>query len=158
MSSSLARKLNLGVAPTAASVGQGVADPASQTIDDVEAQVAAARKEGFEEGRQAGEASGRSDERARIGEILNSEQAEGRRDMAAHLALSTALPAAEALALLATSPQAAKAGQLGAKIKAEAIPSTGTPTPADPPAPESRQAEIDRHVAGLSQFDPPARQ
>lgn len=68
--------------------------------------VDAARAEGKAEGLKEGTAKGASDERVRIKAILTSAEAEGRKDLAHHLAFETDTSAEAAVALLGKAPKA----------------------------------------------------
>jgi capsid assembly protease len=97
--------------------------PAGEGLTHTAAQVEAARAEGKAEGMKAGVES----ERARIKAIVNSAEAEGRGEMASHLAFEESMAADKAIALLAKSPKAAAAPGGAEKTPLERAMEAGAP-------------------------------
>lgn len=81
-------------------------------------------------GHAAGITEGASAERGRVKAILTASEAEGRGDLASHLAFDTDMPADAAVALLGKSPKAAAAGSGFASFNA-AMSGTNPPIGAD---------------------------
>ena len=96
-------------------------------------------------------ADARKAERARIKQIMTSEESKGRIDLAAHLAFETEQPADAAIALLKAAPKAEGKGAM-----ARAMDALGTPgiRQTDAPAPEKKLAVID-HTAIYGRLNAP---
>ena len=99
------------------------AQPAGLKPEDVTAAAEKARAEGFTEGKAAGIAG----ERARVAEILGAADAKDRATFAAHLALETDIPTAQALALLAKAPKEQPAAGAGFAQFDRAMRAAGNP-------------------------------
>jgi len=101
-------------------------DKATGQAPSAEAQTRA-RADGHSEGLKAGADA----ERERIKAILTADAAEGRTEMAQHLAFSTPMQAPEAVALLETSPKAAASTQSPLSTAMDAVGGTGVRPDAD---------------------------
>ncbi len=97
------------------------------------------------------QADARSAEKARCAAILNHAEAEGRADLANHLAFSTDMTAEQAVAMLAKAPRAVAAAAapaaaatnpLEAAMSAKGTPAVGADDAADTPAPKADSAEF----------------
>ena len=100
------------------------------------AQVAEQHPEAAEALRAEGRTAGATAERARVQGILSSEEAEGRAELAQHLAFGTDMGAEAAIALLAKSAKAPKAAggfeEFDAAMRGQGNPNVGADTDTDP--------------------------
>lgn len=111
--------------------------------------VNAAREEGLNAGRLEGNKAGRTAERQRIQAIINSEESEGRTEMAQHLAFETDMEADAASALLAKSPknQPEASGSSLDRLMADKSPKVGASASTDS-GDETADTMADR-IAGM---------
>lgn len=106
------------------------------------------KAQGFEEGKakglEEGKAQGAQEAATRIGAILDHENAQGREQLARHLAFQTQMPADAAVAALAAAPKDAAGGSLSERMKG----APGTETGAPPAAGGDKDKPVDARERG----------